>query len=113
MEQSGRSVLKFFRFLEVVFWIVSCFLLVLSLACILYQLAVLFIPFWWSKFFSRSPFEFPHYFFRVYGDSVADLTFEHYGYLLSATAVSGIAAFTVIPNHPWKTLASDVKNKSD
>ena len=111
---SRSPVMKLFRFLEILFWILSCLLFAFSVVFILYQLSVLFIPYWWSKITRRNPsIQFPDYFFRVYGDSVTDLNFEHHSYLLTCVAVSAIAGFTVIPNHPWKPLPEYNEKKID
>ena len=95
-----------YRFLEVTFWIISVILVGLTVGAISYQLVTLFVPYW----FSRGPFTFPHYFYRVYGDKVSELCSEHYGYLISAILVSAGSGYQLLTRHPWKF---STKPKSD
>lgn len=94
---------QLFRGLEIVFWILSCLLALTSVGLVVYQVSVLFVPFWLHILLRRdSAFSFPSYFYRVYGDDVDMLTYEHYGYLLSAVVVTGVVGYNITISHPWK-----------
>lgn len=96
---------KVYRVLEIGFWGISGILCALLWVNIAYQLSVLYVPYWWSS----SHFRFPEYFYRVYGEGVETLQFEHYGYLLAALVVGGIGTRHLYANHPWH---SALKSKS-
>ena len=104
---------KLFRGLEIFFWILSTVLAVTACVFIVYQLVVLFVPFWIFAVTKKpeARFPFPDYFYRVYGDDVETLTYEHYGYLLSAIVVTTAASYHLIPNHPW--IAKSERQKTD
>jgi hypothetical protein len=46
-------------------------------------------------------YSFPPYFYRVYGEKIDSLNYEHYGYLVSAVVVTYFVAFKILKNHPW------------
>ena len=109
------TIFQLFKIIEIIFWIISLLLTGLSIAMIGYQLYALFIPYWYhSIFHGNMKYSFPHYFYRVYGDDIANLNYEHYGYLISALVVTSIVATIVLPNHPWKKHSQEVTkiNKS-
>jgi hypothetical protein len=85
-----------YRILENFFWGISV-ILCGSLVCALaYQLTVLYVPYWTGN---RN---FPDYFYRVYGDDVSSLAFEHYGYLISGLVVAGVCCAHLVRNPPWR-----------
>ena len=86
---------------QLIAWILSFALTLITLGFVFYQLFALYIPYFHSKII-RSPHRFPEYFYRVYGDDATDLSNEHYGYLLSAILVSVLAIKLVLPEHPFK-----------
>ena len=114
--EMSAGVKRFFYLLEVITWLVTTLLTIVSLAFIVYQLTVLFVPYWRHRFSQSADdrFPFPEYFYRVYGDDVAHLNYEHYGYLVSACIVSAITSTYVVPNHPLKNrFSAGGKNKVD
>ena len=90
-----------FYVVQVIAWLLSFALTLITLGFVLYQLFALYIPYLHSKIM-RSPHRFPEYFYRVYGDDVTDLCNEHYGYLISAILVSVLSVKLVLPDHPFK-----------
>ena len=95
-------VIQLFRMIEIVFYLLSAALTAASLVMIAYQLGVLFVPYWMHCLAGRTTeYQFPQYFYRVYGDDVGSLTYEHYGYLISAVVVTALVSKNVLPNHPW------------
>ena len=99
---------KIFRFFEILFWIISLILTVLSSIMTVYQMHALFLPYWSYRikelfFGSSGPYTFPPYFYRVYGEEITSLNYEHYGYLISAVIVTYFVAFKILVNHPWTT----------
>lgn len=83
------------------------YILSVSLACITalfasYQILTLYLPYILAKV-SGNPFKFPEYFYRVYGDEVSDLQLEHWGYLISAVAVTAATFKFVLPDSPFKS----------
>lgn len=91
---------QFFHFLEVITWSITTILTIICFVFIIYQLYILYIPYW-LNLRGETPYLFPEYFYRVYGEKITSLGYEHYGYLVSAVVLSGIAAGYVIPNHPF------------
>ena len=98
---------KVYRVLEIVFWFISSVICTLLWTDIFYQLAVLYIP-----YFLSSKFEFPAYFYRVYGDDVRSLQLEHYGYLMAALLIGVVGTPKLWLHHPWRS-AGDNKSKTE
>lgn len=97
-------VVKFFFGLEIISWILTTILTLVTVGFTIYQLSVLYVPYW-AHLLNDAPgtqFEFPEYFYRVYGDNVSSLNYEHYGYLLAAAGMSVVTSICVIPHHPFK-----------
>ncbi len=90
-----------FFLLEAVSWLISFFLLTVTVLFIAYQLAALFVPYWYASVTGDSTYKFPEYFYRVYGDDARHLNTEHYGYLFSANLIAYLAATFVVPDHPF------------
>jgi hypothetical protein len=67
-----------------------------------YQFLTLYLPYLVAKL-SGNSFKFPEYFYRVYGDDVTDLQLEHWGYLISAVAVTVATFKFVLPDSPFKS----------
>ena len=102
----SNGVRRFLYFVEITSWTVTCILTFASFWFIAYQLWALYVPYWKTILYTNDTHEFPDYFYRVYGDNVTTLTYEHYGYLLSACIVSIATSIYVVPNHPfagWKS----------
>ena len=89
-----------YRGLEFFFWIISSILWTACIAAIVYQLGALYIPYWRSTLAGHMH-SFPDYFYRVYGDDVSALAFEHYGYLVSAILVCALSGPLLLTKHPW------------
>ncbi len=85
-------VVIIYRGLEIFFFCLSLILYGITCVVIVYQLAVLYVPYWiWRMCGDDKPFTFPDYYYQVYGDNVQSLEFEHYGYLIGAIGVCGLS----------------------
>jgi hypothetical protein len=103
---------KVYIWLEKIFWVIASATCFLTCMHLVYQLANLYLPYWWFALTAEEgQYEFPKYFYRVYGDNVQTLQFEHYGYLLSALVVTGITAPHLVKNYPFTKTTE--KPKSD
>ena len=87
---------KIIFFAEVISWLLTVALSSLLVLFIIYQLSVLYVPYWFGNSTS-----FPDYFYRVYGDDIETLNYEHFGYLATAITVCSITLKYVVPEHPW------------
>ncbi len=93
--------------LEFFFWSLSVLLWSATCVTIIYQLAVLYLPYWkWQIFGYTDRFPFPDYFYQVYGVNATSLSFEHYGYLLGAVGVCIISG-----PHLWNSRLGKLKSE--
>ncbi len=89
-------------------YVLSVGLASLTTAFAAYQILTLYMPYVLTRL-SGNSFKFPEYFYRVYGDDVADLGIEHWGYLVSALAVSLATFKFVLPDSPFKAADDSAK----
>uniref|UniRef100_A0A7S2LNQ6 Uncharacterized protein n=1 Tax=Zooxanthella nutricula TaxID=1333877 RepID=A0A7S2LNQ6_9DINO len=92
----------FIRLVHGVAWLLTVALSVLSVCFICYQLYALYGPYCKAKLLGDKTYRFPEYFYKVYGNDIADLTSEHWGYLGACAAVSFVSIRFVVPRHPFE-----------
>jgi len=93
---------KLMYIIEVILWLSVVLLTSCTVAVIVYQVWALFLPY----LISRGGGEFPHYFYRIYGENIQALLPEHYGYFGIAVGMVIVSAKYVVPNHPFQQVHS-------
>lgn len=91
----------FMRILHLICWSASCALTVACCFAIAYQLYALYIPYLVSRITQDEAYRFPEYFYRVWGDEIKYLNYEHWGYLLCSSATASFSVIKFIPEHPF------------
>merc|ERR1719335_106423 len=91
----------FWRLVTTLTWLLVLALTIVSVLFILYQVAVLFLPYALAKLRNDSSYRFPEYVYRVWGQDTTDLNAEHYGYLGALVVVVGLSCAYVLPQHPF------------
>lgn len=91
------------RLLHILCWFASFILTVLALIAIIYQLYALYIPYSISMIRGDEAYRFPDYFYRVWGDEIKHLTYEHWGYLFASTAAVSFSSLVVLPDTPFQS----------
>jgi len=93
----------FMRILHGICYLATCILTLVCYSAIAYQLYALYIPYLFRAcLMGDETYRFPDYFYRVWGDSVTRLDYEHWGYLLAASLAAAFSSIYVLPQHPFK-----------